>query len=134
MSLLSRQDFIKRTLAAGVASGLVLSGLGKAAEGATITHRETFYDLTKCDGCQGLKMPWYVSACREENSFKFPQPAENIEYKDLKGEIARLEEEIAELKRRWPAHSVKAEMVEQLEELEEKLDRLRQMEQQEGSS
>ncbi len=54
--------------------------------------------------------------------------------KDLKEEIARLEEEIAELKRRWPAHSVKAEMVEQLEELEEKLERLRQMEQQEGAS
>jgi Fe-S-cluster-containing dehydrogenase component len=80
MSLLSRRDFIKRTLAAGVASGLVLSGLGKTAEGATITPRGTFYDLTKCDGCKGLKVPRCVSACREENSFKFPKPAEHIEY------------------------------------------------------
>ncbi|RKO66285.1 histidine kinase [Desulfofundulus salinus] len=50
---------------------------------------------------------------------------------DLKEEIARLEEEIAELKRRWPAHSVKPAMVEQLEGLEEKLEHLRRMEERE---
>ncbi|MDK2887133.1 MAG: hypothetical protein PWP72_10 [Thermoanaerobacter sp.] len=44
---------------------------------------------------------------------------------DLKKQIILLKEEIDELKRRWPAHSVKAEMVERLEELEEKLERLR---------
>ncbi|MDK2887129.1 MAG: formate dehydrogenase iron-sulfur subunit [Thermoanaerobacter sp.] len=80
MPLLSRRDFIKRTLAAGLASGLVLFGLEKTAGGATITPRGTFYDLTKCDGCQGLKVPRCVSACREENNFKFPRPAERIEY------------------------------------------------------
>ncbi|AEG16110.1 hypothetical protein Desku_2585 [Desulfofundulus kuznetsovii DSM 6115] len=51
--------------------------------------------------------------------------------RDLKKEIARLEEEIAELKRRWPAHSVKAEMVERLEELEKKLECLRRLEERE---
>jgi len=37
--------------------------------------------------------------------------------------IKELEEKIAELKRRWPAHSVKLEMVRELEELEEELAR-----------
>ncbi|SHI42119.1 histidine kinase [Desulfofundulus thermosubterraneus] len=50
---------------------------------------------------------------------------------DLKKQIAHLEEEIAELKKRWPAHSVKAEMVERFEELEEKLERLRRLEERE---
>lgn len=40
-------------------------------------------------------------------------------------EIARLEAEIVDLKRRWPAHSVKPAMVQQLEELEERLSLLK---------
>ncbi|MCG0278728.1 MAG: hypothetical protein L5656_09405 [Thermanaeromonas sp.] len=40
---------------------------------------------------------------------------------ELQKEIRRLEEAIANLKKRWPAHSVKVEMVVELEELEEKL-------------
>ncbi|HHW43648.1 histidine kinase [Desulfofundulus thermobenzoicus] len=47
---------------------------------------------------------------------------------ELKAEIRRIEAEIAALKKRWPAHSVKPSMVEQLEELEEELARLRKME------
>jgi len=35
--------------------------------------------------------------------------------------IKEIEEAIAELKARWPAHSVKPNMLQQLEELEEKL-------------
>jgi hypothetical protein len=35
--------------------------------------------------------------------------------------IREIREKIAELKRRWPAHSVKIEMVEELERLEEEL-------------
>jgi hypothetical protein len=36
--------------------------------------------------------------------------------------IQEIEEEIAELKARWPAHSVPPKMWQQLEELEEKLE------------
>ena len=36
--------------------------------------------------------------------------------------IKEIEEAIADLKARWPAHSVKPEMLQQLEELEEKLE------------
>lgn len=45
--------------------------------------------------------------------------------KELAMEIARLEAEIADLKKRWPAHSVKPAMVQQLEELEERLSLLK---------
>ena len=37
------------------------------------------------------------------------------------GRIADLEQQIAELKRRWPAHSAPPTMVEQLDELEAEL-------------
>lgn len=39
--------------------------------------------------------------------------------------IGELEKEIADLKRRWPAHSVKPAMIIRLEELEEELERLK---------
>ena len=37
--------------------------------------------------------------------------------------IKELEKQIAELKRRWPAHSVPPTMLQQLDELEEELER-----------
>lgn len=39
--------------------------------------------------------------------------------------IKELEEQIEDLKRRWPAHSVKPAMVQRLDELEEELERAR---------
>jgi len=42
--------------------------------------------------------------------------------------VKELEREIAELKRRWPPHSVPPRMFEQLEELEEALERAREAE------
>ena len=42
--------------------------------------------------------------------------------------IKRLEEQIADLKRRWPAHSVPPAMLEELDELEEELERVRERE------
>lgn len=39
--------------------------------------------------------------------------------------IRELEETIADLKKRWPAHSVKPAMIDRLEELEEELEQLR---------
>lgn len=44
---------------------------------------------------------------------------------NLRERIAYLEEELAELKRRWPVHSVPPSMVRRLEELEEECDSLR---------
>ena len=42
--------------------------------------------------------------------------------------VKKLEEEIADLKARWPAHSVKPSMLQELEELEEKLEHARREE------
>jgi len=39
--------------------------------------------------------------------------------------IKGLEEQIEDLKRRWPAHSVKPAMIQRLDELEEELERAR---------
>ena len=39
--------------------------------------------------------------------------------------IEELEKRIADLKARWPAHSVRSSMVQELEELEERLERAR---------
>ena len=39
--------------------------------------------------------------------------------------IQELEEQITDLKNRFPAHSIKPEMVKQLEELEDELERLK---------
>ncbi len=41
--------------------------------------------------------------------------------------IRQLEEEIADLKARWPAHSVKPSMLQKLEELEEALEKAKQV-------
>ncbi len=46
--------------------------------------------------------------------------------------IKQLEEEIADLKARWPAHSVKPSMLQQLEELEEALEKAKQIEAESG--
>lgn len=40
---------------------------------------------------------------------------------ELQEQIAKLEEQIAELKARWPAHSAQPWMLQQLEDLEEEL-------------
>ena len=47
---------------------------------------------------------------------------------DLEARIEKLEEKIAELKARWPAHSAQPWMLHQLEELEEELEALQELE------
>ena len=46
---------------------------------------------------------------------------------DLREQIAKLEEQIVELKARWPAHSVQPWMLQQLEDLEEELALLQEL-------
>lgn len=82
MSGISRRDFFKRTLASGIAGGLILTGAGKLAAADTGGPIGSYIDLSLCDGCKQLKVPQCVSACREENKHTFPKPAqsEKIEY------------------------------------------------------
>ena len=51
-----------------------------------------------------------------------------------KERIEELEKQIAELKRRWPAHSVPPTMLQQLDDLEEELERARREDAGEGKN
>ncbi len=80
MSNVSRRDFLKRTVASGVAGGLVMSGANKVAEAAEIKSSQlgSMIDLTKCDGCKAKDTPACVVACKTKNSSNFPVPVEDI--------------------------------------------------------
>lgn len=77
MAGFSRREFLKKTMASGLAGGLVLSGLDKvvASSGPTVG---TLIDLSKCDGCGDQAAPRCVTACREHNAAKFPDPTGEI--------------------------------------------------------
>ncbi|MGI6284523.1 4Fe-4S dicluster domain-containing protein [Neomoorella humiferrea] len=72
---MNRREFLKRTVVAGIAGGIALTGLNKVetAWAATIAVG-TMIDLTKCDGCTGKDLPACVAACRETNRDRFPRP------------------------------------------------------------
>lgn len=99
MSGISRREFFKRSLASGLAGGLVLTGLGKKVSAGT-QQVGTVIDLTRCDGCKNLKVPACVKACRDENKDRFPRPVEEIgnywplkkkeDWSDKKGLTTRL--------------------------------------------
>jgi formate dehydrogenase iron-sulfur subunit len=72
---LTRRDFLKVAGAAAVA-GKVLSP--EPAHAFTGRYA-TIIDLTRCDGCRGESMPRCVSACREYNRPRFPEPVKNIQ-------------------------------------------------------
>ena len=78
MSDFSRREFLKRSAAAGVASGVALTGFGKNAVASDVAQVGTMIDLTRCDGCKGLDTPACVTACREENKDRFPDPVKDI--------------------------------------------------------
>ena len=80
MSGFSRREFLKRSVASGVAGGLVLTGLDRRAEASGGRHVGTVIDLTRCDGCRGRSSPACVTACRSKNEARFPEPAEDIPY------------------------------------------------------
>ncbi len=75
MSGMSRREFLRRSVASGVAGGVVLSGAGKVAAGVAGGQQvATVIDLSKCDGCGGREVPECVAACRTANGARFPEP------------------------------------------------------------
>jgi len=80
MSAFSRREFLKRSVASGVAGGIALTGLGKRAEASGGRDVGTAIDLTRCDGCRGLSSPACVTACHDKNKARFPEPVEDIPY------------------------------------------------------
>lgn len=80
---ISRRTFLKRTVAAGAAVGLALATRTSAYAQQQDRSREdkltaSLIDLTKCDGCQGYDTPLCVTACREKNEHRFPEPEKPI--------------------------------------------------------
>lgn len=80
MAGFSRREFLRRSVASGVAGGIALTGLGRRAEASGGRDVGTVIDLTRCDGCTGLPLPACVTACRDKNQGRFPEPAEEIGY------------------------------------------------------
>lgn len=71
---INRRKFLKRTIASGIAGGMVLSGTSKWAEAKNnIASMGTIIDLTKCDGCKGQELPACVQVCRTKNKENFPK-------------------------------------------------------------
>lgn len=81
MENISRRSFLKRTVAAGVAGGAVLSTGNKKAIASqnNIKQVATFIDLTKCNGCPDKDTPACVGACNTKNKDRYPIPIENIQ-------------------------------------------------------
>ena len=40
--------------------------------------KASIINLDKCDGCEGYEMPKCVSACKEKNAARFPEPTKDI--------------------------------------------------------
>jgi len=46
---------------------------------------------------------------------------------DLEKELNHLKNDLEDLKKRWPAHSVKTQMIEEMERLEDEIERLEKL-------
>jgi formate dehydrogenase iron-sulfur subunit len=80
LSGISRRDFLKRGLGAGLAGSVIATKLEGVAQAQTSAGEPvgTVIDLAKCDGCPGRDTPLCVSACRSKNQDRFPQPQGDI--------------------------------------------------------
>lgn len=68
----SRRNLLKGIAAAGAVS--VIPSKKAKAETADKNRYATLIDLTKCDGCEHTDTPVCVTACRETNADRFPEP------------------------------------------------------------
>ena len=72
---LTRRSFLKLSGGAAALAGL---SLPKRADAATDQQLSTLIDLSLCDGCENLKVPACVTACKTINKGKIPPVVENI--------------------------------------------------------
>jgi len=75
---MNRREFLKRSITASVIAGTAAAGVPKAVAAGGNSKVATLIDLTKCDGCQGEKVPQCVLACKTKNTDRYPEPVENI--------------------------------------------------------
>src|SRR5690625_2157130 len=78
MDTFSRRTFLKRSVAATAATSIALATKKSAAAQTDESVEEelvgTIIDLTKCDGCANDAVAKCVTACKEKNQHRFPQP------------------------------------------------------------
>lgn len=75
---ISRRSFIKG--GAALLGAAAASGIARDTSAAVDPKKEKAFliDLTKCDGCQNEGTPLCVTACRDTNRDKFPNPVKDI--------------------------------------------------------
>lgn len=79
---ISRRTFFKRVTAAGVLGTIAATGLGQSVQASELNSEKqgTLIDLTKCDGCINYDTPLCVSACRQHNQARFPEPQKPLKF------------------------------------------------------
>ena len=74
---ISRRSFLRKIgAAAAVGSAAGIARAKPALAAASEEQMGILVDLTKCDGCADVPVPRCVTACREENEARFPEPRE----------------------------------------------------------
>ncbi|OEF96992.1 4Fe-4S dicluster domain-containing protein [Desulfuribacillus alkaliarsenatis] len=79
----NRRSFIKKSVQATVVAGVIATANNSVVAAVTEEQGSKGYvgsiiDLTKCDGCANYGMPLCVSACKQKNEHRFPEPTEPI--------------------------------------------------------
>lgn len=79
---ISRRTFLKRSTVAGATAGMLLAtktpGYAQTDKSDENTLIGSLIDLTKCDGCAAYDTPLCVTACKQKNEHRFPQPQKPI--------------------------------------------------------
>ncbi len=74
---MDRRDFFKRVAVASAASAVLTVPAAQARDRAS-RKMGSIIDLTRCDGCVHLNTPACVTACRDKNAGRFPEPEERF--------------------------------------------------------
>lgn len=79
---ISRRTFLKRSTAASLLGALAATGLSNPVHAAELNEEKlgTLIDLTRCDGCPNSPTPLCVTACRQHNQERFPEPQKPLKY------------------------------------------------------
>ncbi|NIQ98113.1 MAG: 4Fe-4S ferredoxin, partial [Desulfuromonadales bacterium] len=70
---MKRRTFLSGMAAAATVTALPRPCVATPAAGSAVPVA-TLIDLSRCDGCRDAQMPRCVSACREKNADRFPEP------------------------------------------------------------
>lgn len=73
-----RRTFLKSAMAGTLLVGL--DNIAKASEGKPAAEQWiSIIDLDRCNGCTDRPVPACVSACKQENQTRFPEPIKPLQ-------------------------------------------------------